>query len=627
MKEFLIRYGYNEQEVNEFIEQGKLQEMNGEYLIVDSVLFTDFIEKVLDKGVNPILFFIKQDDPNSIMYHVFKYITLGMYKEAQMLLIYFNQEVESFYGRILFCGLEEKYAKDDQIEYIIDESKYDSDVVVENMKLQELSLLSAIELENDKSAYKLLMSIKNIYDKNQESLPFSVIAEFLMEIRRLSTNHRRVSHHTDFTMTGDFDSVVYGLLKEIDYYRLEQFLKDETYKNTKSIKIEIYNLLLDRIIYLNKLNVKYIQDSMLIDVQSKSLTEVMENPHMPYMTGEFINSLLNPVKEEDDDNTNYYQVYEALYKAKDFEGAKEALLKFDTNLKRMNVYKNIDYELNELDIWIENTKDLDEEEKTNLFETYDDCMELIENKKYEEAVNLLHYFSSLCKKTNPKVSSLIGMCYFEQKNYVLAIEYYTRAKDGYISPEDIYNLIYSYFKLGDYEKVLYYIPKYEHYYPDENVKLYYIKSICHVKLKEFSEAIDSLESCEAMNVIYYNMPIEYTREKEIIDKIQNGKNIECYTEDDFVDYELTAEETKLRDEISNGDVNVPTLIRKGTLKKTNIKDKIEYLFSCAKVYMQMDKEEEGNEICKFINSLISDPRLENKEKETFTLRLKNYTTI
>ena len=627
MREHLLQFGYDEFDIKEFIEQGKMKKMEGDYFIVDPVLFADFIEKVLAKDINPIYYFMKENNTDSIMYHVFKYITLGMYKEAQMLLVNFNMSQESFYGKLLFVGLEEKYSKNDEIQYILDDSKYDSDVVKENLKLQELTLLSAIEMEDYKTAYKTLMSLKGIYDKNQESLPFSIIAEFLMEIRRLSTNHRRVSHHTDFNMTGDSDSVIYGLLKEIDYYRLSDFIKDELKTSNKSIKMEIYNILLDKVMFLNKCNLDYIKETMIIDVQSKSLTEVMEHPHIPRMDDVFIQQLLNPVKEEEETDTNYYQIYEMKYAEKDFEGAKEALLKFDIKLKKMNIYKNLDYEINELNIWLENIKDMDEEEKTILFETYDDCMELIQKEKYEDAINLLHYFSSLCKVPNPKIPSLIGRCYFELKDYVLAIEYYTRPKDGYISPEDIYNLIYSYFKLGNYEKALSYIPKYEHYYPDENVKLYYIKSICHVKLREYSEAIDSLESCEAMNVIYYNMPIEYTREKEIINKIQNGKNIDCYTEDDFVDYELTAEETKLRDDISNGVVNVPTLIRKGTVKKTDIKDKIEYLFSCAKVYMQMGKEDEGNEICKFVNNLLTDPRLEKKEKETFTLRLKNYTTI
>ena len=626
MKEYLLKFGYDEVDILNFIEEGKLQEIEGDYYIINPVLFADFIQRVLNAGSNPILFFTKEDDPDSIMYHVFKYIDLGMYKEAQMLLLYFNEKNDSFYAKQLFIGLEEKYSHKDEIEYILDEDKYESDVVIENLKLQELSLLSNIELENYKSAYKIIMSLKGIYDAHQESLPFSVIGEFLMEIRRLSTNHRRVSHHTDYNMTGDFDSVVYGLLKEIDYYRLKQFLDDENKADKKSIKYEIYNILLDRVLFLNKCNLDYIQDSMKIDVQSKSLTDVMENPHLPYMTGEFINEILHPVKEETNDK-NYYKVYEELYVARDFEGAREALIKFDKNLKRMNVYKDINYELNELNIWIENLKDLDEESKKIMIETYDEILSLINNKKYEDAINLSLYLYSIGKLRNPKLTSLIGTCYFELNDYPMAIEYYTAPKSDYISPEDIYNLIYSYFKLGDYQNALYYIPNYEHYYPDENVKLHYIESICHVKLKEYDEAVDSLESCEAMNVVHYNMPIEYNKEKEIINKIKNGKNIKCYSIDDFVDYELTDEETKLRDEISEGSINVPTLIRKGTIKKTNIKDRIEYLFSCAKVYMQMDKAEEGNEICKFINSLITDPRLEKKEKETFTLRLKNYTTI
>ena len=100
-----------------------------------------------------------------------------------------------------------------------------------------------------------------------------------------------------------------------------------------------------------------------------------------------------------------------------------------------------------------------------------------------------------------------------------------------------------------------------------------------------------------------------------------------YTEDDYVSYALTPEEEKLKEEISSGNTDMGKLIRMGTLKKYNIVEKIEYLLSCAKIYFQLEREDEGKQLCQFIGSLINDPRLDTKEKETFTLRLKNYTTL
>ena len=91
--------------------------------------------------------------------------------------------------------------------------------------------------------------------------------------------------------------------------------------------------------------------------------------------------------------------------------------------------------------------------------------------------------------------------------------------------------------------------------------------------------------------------------------------------------DLIDEIRKLRNEIAKGETTLPNLIRMGTLKKYGLRDKIEYLLSCAKVYLQMGLEDEGTELCRFINSMLQDPRLDNKEKETFTLRLKNYTTL
>ncbi len=627
MKEYLLKYGYTEEDIQKYLEEEKMVELEGDCVIVDPVLFTDFVELALSNGLNLVYYFSNNKEANNIMYHVFKYIDLKMYREAQMLLITFIQQTNSYYGKILLTGLEIKYSNKDVIEYMIDESQYDSDVVIENMKMNELALLTAIELEDYSTAYTLIENIQNIYAKHQEPLPFTVMAALVKEIKSLETNHRKTSKHVGNRITGDSDSVIYRLLSETDYYRLETFIKEELESHNRSIKYEIYNILLDRIMFLNKCNVEYVKDTMAIDVQSKPLSEVLKLNHIPDMDEEFINNLLNPPKIEEEPNVNYYQVYKKLYKERDFVGAKEALIKFDRTLKRMGIYKNIDYELNELDAWIENIKDLDDESRQAFIDTYEDSLKLIKEKKYNQAINLLLYLYSYGSVPNYKLSSLIGLCYFEQKDYVLAVEYYSKARDGYRSPEDIYNLIYSYFKLGNYKAALKLVPKYEHYYPEENVKLHYIESICYVKLHEYASAIDSLETCEAMNVLNYNMPIAYEREKQIIKKILNGKKIDCYTENDFVDYELTNEEKKLAEDISSGEISVSSIIRKGSLNYHSLNDKIEYLFSCAKVYLQMKKEKEGKELCRFIQTLITDPRLEKEEKETFTLRLKNYTSI
>ena len=625
MKDYLLMMGYTEKDIKDLLELGKLKDIDGEIIIVDDILFTDYIINLLDLSIDPTVYFEKEKNDNSYLYHIYRYIDTHMYAEAAYLLSIYNKDYPNcYYSHLLYDGL---LKLEDKTEYILEDDKYESDVVKNNLKRKELELLATIELDQQKESYRLTKELKQLYSAHQESLPFVVIAELMMELRRLSTNHRRVSKHTDLTCTGDFDSVMLGLLKEQDYYRLERFLKEEIdSKSNPSIKLEIYNALVDELVYLNAQNLKYIKDSMVIDVESKSLEETIKYNHIPYMTDEFITQLLNPPIVEKHD-TNYYSIYEEHLKKKEYVKAREALVKFDADMKRMNIFKDVDYQLNELSILINMKDTLTEEEMSQYEKECDEIDSLIKDNNYMDAITRLVKLEKDDRYSNPFISNKIGLCYYSLKNYPKAIEYYSKAKQGFIYPEDIYNLIYSYFKVGRYNKALALIPRYDYYYPEENIKLYYIESICHVKLKEYAEAIDSLESCEAMNVIYYNMPIEYRREKEIIDKIKNGKNISCYTEDDFVSYDLTDDEVKLRNEIAKGETTLPNLIRLGTLKKYGLRDKIEYLLSCAKVYLQMGLEDEGTELCRFINSMLQDPRLDNKEKETFTLRLKNYTTL
>ena len=622
MKDYLLMMGYTEENINKLLYEGKLRDIDGEIIIVDDAIFTDYIINLLDMSIDPTVYFEKEKNDNSYLYHIYKFIDLKMYGEAAYLLSLYNRDYPNcYFSKLLYSGL---LKLEDKTEYILNDNKFESEVTRNNLKRKELELLAAIELDEQKKSYDITKDLHHFYDEHQETLPFIVIVELMKELRRLSTNHRRVSKHTDLSCTGDPDSVILALLKEQDYYRLERFLKEELENlRNPSVKYEIYTLLVDELVYLNQLNLKYIKDSMVIEVENKSLSEVLAYNHLPSLSGEFIDKLLNPVKEEVHDK-NYYALYKEYKNQRNYEKAKESLLKFDAEMKRMNIFKDVDYEINELNILIEMNRSLTEEEILYFNKTTDEIENNISSGKYIEAINQLIELESSDKYTSPFISNRIGYCYYSLKNYPKAIEYYSKSKTGYISPEDIYNLIYSYFKVGKYNKVLALIPRYDYYYPEENIKLYYIESICHVKLNEFDEAVDSLESCEAMNVIYYNMPIEYRKEKEIINKIKNGKKISCYTEDDFVSYDLTAEEEKLRDDIKKGNTNVHNLIRLGSIKKRGLIDKIEYLMSCAKVYLQMGLEDEGTELCNFVSTMLSDPRLDEKEKETFTLRLKNY---
>ena len=75
MKKCLIEAGYTKTEINRYYKQGKIQKLDDELIIVDSELFSDFIIRLLNKSINPIVFFEYENNQNSFLYHVFKYIS------------------------------------------------------------------------------------------------------------------------------------------------------------------------------------------------------------------------------------------------------------------------------------------------------------------------------------------------------------------------------------------------------------------------------------------------------------------------------------------------------------------------------------------------------------------------
>lgn len=175
MKEYLIEFGYTEEEINTLIEQGKIKVLDGEPVIVDPDLFTVFIIKMLDESINPIGYFEKETNDNSLLYHVYKYIELRMFKEAELLLDkYIKENNNSLFAKMLYIGLDKL---EDRTDYILDDTKYESEEMKKQLKKKELELLAAIELDHQKEGYIILQDLKSIYKYNQESLPLLIIGD------------------------------------------------------------------------------------------------------------------------------------------------------------------------------------------------------------------------------------------------------------------------------------------------------------------------------------------------------------------------------------------------------------------------------------------------------------------
>lgn len=613
---YLIYYLYTEnlKQAKVYLEKIDVTSLNSPYKEVYELY--NFI--LNDEGND---FKIIYEDNKFLKHHIAlikKYIKLKQYKIAEDILDKVLEKENNIELKILKNVLAVLPSK---TIYIVDDTDIIDPITLEGLRKIERSLLINLELEDYESFSIDMMNLKYIY---QGTNVLSIIDLFLINYRKLLTNYKTVGKTNLMGAFGQLDEIVLGLLKSNDYYRIWD-LVIEYYDNSEySIKLEIYKILIDRIISYNKRNMGFIKKE--IDL-STSLDNTLGIISKHNLTSISIEDIYQEEEEEIDLKFNYYKLYEDYLKDKKYKEAKNALNNFKKKMKMINVFVDVEYLIKELDVLIENDNDLDVN-KNNANIYFNKAMLDFNNQKYESAIFYFREYNKYVKVENPRILVMIAKCYMKLDSYDRALSYFIEAENKFVYPIDYISIIECLIKLEMFDKVIDYVPKYDYYYPDENPYLYYLLSIAYVNLKEYDLAIDALNTVESINVVHFNVDVPCDIEKDIINKLRNGINVDMYRMTDFINYDLSDDEKKIRKEIEilekqcNGD-----LLKKITSDFNDdeyVKDKIDYLFTVLKIFNLNDRTEEVLTLIKFIEDLICSLEIPKNDLNEFNKVLGIY---
>ncbi len=502
--------------------------------------------------------------------------------------------------------------------YIVDESNIKDAATREGIARMERKML--IDLEKGDN----LLLNKNFNNLISFDICLDVyenLVSLFKMVNNFRNNYRLLSNRDLRAVYGDLDSVVSALVSSQDFYRLKNVLDQYVSDNKDfSLKVEMYKILINRIMEYNRRNKEYIDRERLTSINPHNEKSLIERYPVSSISVDSIDEETYMLQV--DFSKNYYEYYQILYDKKRYLEAKRALLQFKVNMSSLEVNINVDYLLKELDVLIANEKDVNASKVNELLTLADN-----ESNKMQK---IRMYLGALKYQTvkNPRIMSKIGNLYYELHNFREALKYYQEADEVFLYPEDYIIMMELFIKCKQYKEVVSVARKYENYYPEENAYIYYLLSIAYANLGYFDLADDALATADAINVAIYNMPVEYAREHEIINNLKNNIASSLYTIDDFVSYDLTKQEKELLGKIDDlkrtDEVNYFTRLKKEGLSKNTIADKIDYLLMVMKVFNYKEDEERVNDLMTFIEALIENEDVPREIKESTEKTLSLY---
>lgn len=518
----------------------------------------------------------------------------------------------------------------DETKYMLDESIYPSKVTRDGLKAIERKVLIYLEIGNVNKAVIELEKLKYLY-QFQDQVIFANLFSLLNKIQVMQKDKKMVSLRNYNTIYGDFNSVLYELLRTNDFYRVIELVNAELEKYPTSIYLNILHILCGSLDYLNKRNMGYVKTEM--DLNNNGMNEISDfnKYHVSSFNRTFLEDLESIKNMEEDNKINYYKLYERELKNKNYRNALFAIKAFDRKMRKLGIYKNVDYLILEVEILLTNSKDnINNVNLANMF--YDEAISAMECGSYQDAIYLFLEHSKYLVKQNPRVFALIGKCYKELNRNKDAIDFYKEADKVFLYPEDYLDLIDCLFNEECYEEIPSYVSKYEKYYPEENIRLHYLLSIVYLKLADYEHAEDEIHLCEAMSVYILNMPITYDYELSIIAQLRNGEVIVPYSLKDFIDYDMSKKEYEMADSLISLEKCLDTSLTDAILNNIEkedlaIKDKIEYLLSVTKIFAIKERTEDVKCMCSYIETFMEEENLESDARRRFTKTLKNYKNL
>lgn len=518
----------------------------------------------------------------------------------------------------------------DETKYMLDESIYPSKVTKDGLKTIERKILIYLEIGDVNKAVIELEKLKYLY-QFQDEVIFANLFSLLNKIQVMQKDKKMISSRNYNTIYGDFNSVLYELLRTSDFYRVIELVKNELEKYPTSIYLNILNILCGSLEYLNKRNMGYIKTEMDLNNNGMNEISIFNKYHVSSFNRSFLKDM-ESIKDMEEDNTiNYYKLYERELKNKNYRSALFAIKAFDRKMRKLGIHKNVDYLIQEVEILLTNSQgNINNVNLANMF--YDEAVSAMECGGYQDAIYLLLEHSKYLIKQNPRIFALIGKCYKELNRNKDAIEFYKEADKVFLYPEDYLDLIDCLFNEECYEEIPLFVAKYEKYYPEENIRLHYLLSIVYLKLADYDHAEDEIHLCEGMSIYLLNMPITYEYELNIIAQLRNKEEMIPYSIDDFVDYDMSKKEYEMADNLISLEKCLDTSLTDAILSNIEkedlaIKDKIEYLLSVTKIFAIKERTEDVKCMCSYIETFMEEENLESDARRRFTKTLKNYKNL
>ena len=226
---------------------------------------------------------------------------------------------------------------------------------------------------------------------------------------------------------------------------------------------------------------------------------------------------------------------------------------------------------------------------------------------------------------------MIAICFLELDDIDNSLYYFRKLDGKYLYPKTILYYIECLFISGNYRDVLKWVDVYEKYYSLENSRVHYISSIAAAKLRDFEQALLELELTEMIIKDMYGTDLYFKYEREVLEKMQEDVNIECYSLDNFIDFELTSYEKGLKDRIDEVSeiVSDPigSILANVNTDKEEFEERMEYLFSLLKILIMYNRSDDALKVYHFIENALEEKEEDIEVKNYFTLILKNYRNL
>jgi len=536
-----------------------------------------------------------------------KYIQRKEYKLAYTLLKYnlSNFVKSNIQFEILLNVLS---ALDDNLTYIIDEENDLDDVTINGVRDIERRLLVNLEV-ND---YDFLSNISLLKTICPNTITKNIFL-LLIQLDKFTKNKTYVSSHVFLSNFGPIDEVIMSLINTNDYYRIRDLVDEQLNNNPTSIKLKIYKIIIDKIMYFNNKNMECIK--------LRTSSSITQDNYEDVLRGKHLNSIdISLIKDEYigiDLSHNYYELYLTYKENGELEEAKKCLMQFKTNMDYLNIKCEIDYLLKELEIDILNkTRTKREQELVDsLYNRLNLCTEL--DEKIKICQELLKYDH----KKNPHTLIYIAECYRKMNKLNDAINYYYMAENIYLYPIDYIKMIEILIDLKQYNKAIEYAFKYQFIKDDENGYVHYLMSIAYIYLKEYKCSEDALLEVERINELYNNVEYDLSIELKVVRDLMKHKKVSIYKKEDFIDFTLNHEEENIRKSI-----NEDSRFNFGINAKISSYDpdaKIDYLMSILKVCNYLDKNEFGKKVINLTYKVL-DNQDSIKDKEMIHRKLSIY---